>query len=85
MKVTLKLPRLGMNMQTGRIIEWFKRPGDRFSAGEPLYSIEADKASIEVPAPDGGRLVEIVAREGAEVAVGASICVIEAAPSDRRV
>jgi len=68
---------MGMNMQTARITQWLKHPGERFSAGESLYSVEADKANMEVPAPSGGRLVEIIASEGAEVTVGAPICVIE--------
>jgi len=70
---------MGMNMQRARITEWLKQPGDRLSEGEALYSIEADKANMEMPAPGSGRLVEIIAADGAEVPVGASICVIETA------
>ena len=37
MRVTLKLSRVGMNMEEATIVKWYKRPGESFMAGEPLY------------------------------------------------
>ena len=77
MKITLKLARVGMNMQEATVAEWFKQPGDTFTSGEALYSIETDKVTQEVPATADGTLVEIFVSAGDEVAVGAPICVVD--------
>lgn len=78
MKIILKLARIGMNMQEATIAEWFKKPGEVFSSGEFLYSIETDKVTQEVEATGNGKLIEILVPAGAEVPVGTPICVIEA-------
>ena len=54
MKIILKLARIGMNMQEATIAEWFKKPGEVFSSGEFLYSIETDKVTQEVEATGDG-------------------------------
>jgi pyruvate/2-oxoglutarate dehydrogenase complex dihydrolipoamide acyltransferase (E2) component len=77
MKVILKLTRIGMTMQTGTISEWFKRPGESFIQGEPLYSIETEKVNTDVPAPGSGTMLEVLAKVGQETEVGAPICVVE--------
>jgi 2-oxoglutarate dehydrogenase E2 component (dihydrolipoamide succinyltransferase) len=51
--------------------KWFKKPGDAVAVDEPLVELETDKVTIEVPAPAGGVLSEIVAKDGETVAVGA--------------
>ena len=50
------LPRLGWNMETGRLGEWLKRDGERVEAGELLFTVEGDKATQEVEALDSGIL-----------------------------
>lgn len=77
MKVTLKLPRISMNMEEGTITAWRKKPGDRFKQGDILYDVETEKATLEVEAPCDGTLIEILAAEGAVVEVGGSVCRIE--------
>ena len=77
MKVTLKLPRISMNMEEGTITAWRKQPGDPFKQGEILYDIETEKVTLEVEAPCDGTLVEIVAPEGEVVEVGGPVCRIE--------
>ena len=77
MKVTLKLPRISMNMEEGTITQWRKQPGDPFKQGEILYDIETEKAILEVEAPCDGTLVEIMAPEGEVVEVGGAVCRVE--------
>ena len=78
----IRLPRLGETMEEGRITLWLKKPGDAYSRGETLLEVETDKTVVEVPALSDGRLVEIIAEEGAMVAVGAPIARAESdAPS----
>ena len=50
------LPRLGWNMETGRLGEWLKKGGERVEAGELLFTVEGDKATQEVEALDSGIL-----------------------------
>ncbi len=73
MTATLTLPRLGETMESGRVATWLKKPGDLFTRGETILEIETDKVTVEMPALDDGRLVEIIAAEGADVAVGEAL------------
>ena len=72
----LKLPRMGMNVEEGTIVEWHKKPGEKFIAGEALYSIETDKTTAEVEAPCDGILEAINVNVGDDVSVGDDICSI---------
>jgi len=51
-------------MEHGTIVAWFKREGDSFTVGEPLYEVESEKANIEIEAKLPGTLARIVAGEG---------------------
>ena len=77
MKVSLKLPLFGMNMEEATIVKWHKRVGEAFSKGDPLYDIETEKVTSEVAAPCDGRLLETVAGEGQTISVGDIVCQIE--------
>jgi pyruvate/2-oxoglutarate dehydrogenase complex dihydrolipoamide acyltransferase (E2) component len=79
MKVTLKLPRLSMNMMQATITEWHKNAGDRIVEGETLYVVETEKVTSEVPSPTAGTLLEILAGPGSELEVGDPVCRVETA------
>lgn len=67
------MPALGMAQETGRLVRWLKREGERVTKGEPLMEVETDKAVVEVESPGAGILSGVKAREGEEVAVGTVI------------
>jgi len=71
------LPQLGETVTEGTITRWFFGIGERVPAEAPLYEISTEKVDSEVPSPLGGVLVEIIASEGATVAVGALLCRID--------
>ena len=77
MKMTLKLSRVGMNMEEATIVKWYKQPGEPFKVGEPLYEIETEKVNQEIAAPSDGTMIEIFAREGDIVKVGNQVCVVD--------
>jgi pyruvate/2-oxoglutarate dehydrogenase complex dihydrolipoamide acyltransferase (E2) component len=77
MKVELKLPRYGTNMEEGTIGRWLKAPGDNVTSGEPLCEIETEKVTTIYESPVSGRLIEIVAQEGDNAAVGGVLCRID--------
>jgi pyruvate dehydrogenase E2 component (dihydrolipoamide acetyltransferase) len=64
------MPRLSDTMEEGTVIKWLKGPGDQVILGEPLVEIETDKASMVYESDAAGTLLEVVAPEGATVAVG---------------
>ena len=80
MSLEVSIPPLGESVSEGTIARWLKRDGDTVKADEPLFELETDKATMEIPAPAAGRL-EIVEREGATVRVGTVVARIAEAES----
>jgi pyruvate/2-oxoglutarate dehydrogenase complex dihydrolipoamide acyltransferase (E2) component len=77
MRVNVKMPSLGYDMETGTVQSWMKSVGDVVKRGEPIAEIETDKTTVEMEALVSGTLVEIVCEAGTEAAVGAVIAVVE--------
>ncbi len=78
MAFSVVMPALEMAQETGKLIAWRKKEGDRVTKGEPLLEIETDKAVVEVEAPADGILAGIKASAGADVPVGQTIAWIVA-------
>lgn len=72
------MPQLGETVTEGTVVTWHRKPGDKVRADELLFDVETDKVAMEVPAPATGVLKEILVAEGATVAVGTRLAVIEA-------
>ena len=66
------LPKVDMDMATGRISRWLVAEGAAVKQGEPLFEIETDKAAMEIEAPASGILRNRVA-EGSDVPVGDAV------------
>jgi len=73
MAISVVMPALEMAQETGKLLAWRKKEGERVSKGEPLLEIETDKAVVEVEAPGDGVLVGISAQVGAVIPVGETI------------
>jgi dihydrolipoamide dehydrogenase len=56
--------------------------GDTVAAEDPLIELESDKATMEVPAPEGGTIKEIKVAEGDKVSMGTVIMVFEGAGAE---
>jgi 2-oxoisovalerate dehydrogenase E2 component (dihydrolipoyl transacylase) len=81
---TLKLPDLGEGLQEAEIVAWHVSPGDHVVADQPLLSVETDKAVVEVPSPQAGRIGRLHAAPGDVVPIGAPLVDFEeAAEADR--
>ena len=78
MAFSVVMPALEMAQETGKLISWRKKEGDRVQKGEPLVEIETDKAVVEVEAPADGLLVGIKAAAGMDIPVGKTIAWIVA-------
>jgi len=79
MAFSVVMPALEMAQETGKLLAWRKKEGDRVTKGEPLLEIETDKAVVEVEAPTDGILAGIKAAEGSDIPVGQIIAWIVAA------
>ena len=71
MATEIRVPTLGESVTEATIGTWFKKVGDPVATDEALVELETDKVTIEVSAPTGGTLSEIVAKEGDTVGVDA--------------
>lgn len=78
MRTTVKLPRIGMQMEEATIVRFCVAPGEPFGAGDPLYEIETEKVNNEIEATGSGTMVEHCVAEGDIVAVGDPVCIIDA-------
>src|SRR5215471_7194573 len=78
MAFSVVMPALEMAQETGKLIAWRKKEGERVLKGEPLLDVETDKAVVEVEAPAEGVLAGIRAAEGSDIPVGQTIAWIVA-------
>src|SRR5437660_9521435 len=86
MAISVVMPALEMAQETGKVVSWRKREGERVAKGEPLLEIETDKAVVEIEAPGDGILSAVSAGEGAVIPVGQTIAWLlqpgESAPAE---
>ena len=75
------MPKLSEAMETGKIIKWLKKEGDRIQGGDILAEIETDKADVEMEAFGAGVLRKVLVPAGEKAPVGTLIGVI-AEPGD---
>ncbi len=74
----VKLPKWGLSMEEGTIVEWMVGPGDDVAQGDVLATVESEKAQMDLPAPVGGVFARALVEEGETVDVGVELCVIAA-------
>ncbi len=82
----IKMPDLGSDIEEGVLLNWIKGIGDQIKEGDVLAEIETDKATVEVPAPVSGTIIELLGAPGDTLKVGAVIGHVgsagEAVPAD---
>lgn len=67
------LPRVDMDMTTGKIAKWFVEPGAQVTKGQPLFEIETDKAAMEIEAPASGTIRDLAGASGDDIPVGSVV------------
>jgi len=63
------MPQMGQSVEEAAITQWLKKEGDTVAEGEPIFTIQTDKAEIECEATDGGVLRKILVEEDVDVPV----------------
>jgi pyruvate dehydrogenase E2 component (dihydrolipoamide acetyltransferase) len=66
----LIMPKAGDAMTEGKVVRWYKQPGDPVKKGEPVAEIETDKVNLDLEAESDGTLGVHAAKEGDMVPVG---------------
>ena len=69
MPVDILVPPLSQTSDSLLLLEWLKQPGDKVTKGEALFTVETDKASLEVESPESGTLFEVYAKPQTEITV----------------
>jgi len=71
------LPELGEGVETGDVVEVLVSEGDTIEEEQPVVEVETEKASVEIPAPFGGKVREIKVKAGDTVKVGQALLAVE--------
>ena len=79
--VDVPVPDIG-DFKNVPVVELLVKPGDIVKADDPLVTLESDKATLEVPSPSAGRVIEILLKVGDKVSKGSHILRIEAVGAD---
>ena len=82
MAIELKVPPVGESVTEVQIGEWLKGEGQRVKRDEVIVKIETDKVTVDLPAPVGGVLKQVVRKQGQGAVVGDVIGFIEEAAED---
>jgi pyruvate dehydrogenase E2 component (dihydrolipoamide acetyltransferase) len=74
------LPDLGEGLQEAELVAWHVGEGDHVVADQPLVSVETEKAVVEVPSPQDGKIARLCVQPGERVKVGGSLVEFEEGP-----
>ena len=73
------MPKLGLTMEEGTVLQWLRREGEQVTKGEPILEVEGDKTTSEVESPADGVLLRTVVCENETVPVGDVVGLVGAA------
>ena len=71
------LPDLGEGLQEAELVSWHVSEGDHVVEDQPLVAVETEKAVVEIPSPQSGRIARLLAKAGDRVKVGAPLVEFE--------
>lgn len=74
-----RMPSLGADMESGKLVEWLKRVGDPVAGGDIIAVVETQKGAIEIEVFESGTLDRLLVEIGATVPVGTPLAVIRGA------
>lgn len=72
---TFNLPDLGEGLQEAEIVNWHVSEGDHVVADQPIVAVETEKAVIEIPSPQSGRILKLIGQPGERIPVGSPLVV----------
>lgn len=63
MAIRIEMPKLGLNMKEGLLVEWLAKDGEKVEKDQPLFIVETEKVTNEVTAQEAG-ILHHVGKEG---------------------
>ena len=84
MTVEFRLPDVGEGLEEAEVVRWLVKVGDTVERDQAIVEIQTDKALVEIPSPEAGRVGELAAEEGDIVKVGDLLFVIDSEASKKR-
>ncbi|OYV96608.1 MAG: dihydrolipoamide succinyltransferase [Planctomycetia bacterium 21-64-5] len=86
MSIELKVPIVGESIREVQIGDWLKGEGEFVEKDQPVVELESDKATVELPAPESGKIAKVLKRKGEMASVGEVIGQLEqgAAPTGEK-
>jgi len=70
-----KLPDIGEGVYEGEVVKWFVKEGDAVKENDPVVEVMTDKVTVQIPSPVTGKILQLRAKEGEVVKVGATLVV----------
>src|ERR1044072_2406239 len=77
----VEMPKMGISVSEGTILEWRKQPGDWVEADETIADVTTDKGDVEIPSPATGRWPKLMVGAGDPAEGGPVIAEIDSAAS----
>jgi len=77
MSIDFKLPELGENIESGDIVNVLVSEGQQIAANDGVFELETDKAVVEIPCPNAGKVTKIHCNKGDTVQVGQTLLSVE--------
>ncbi|CAB4833352.1 unannotated protein [freshwater metagenome] len=77
MKHMIKMPRVAETTDEFYLVSWNVQVGDHVEIGDSLMEVETDKATVQIPSPVSGTIVELFFKEGDEINTGSHIASCE--------
>lgn len=79
MSSAIVMPKIGLTMTEGKIVEWRKAVGDRVELGDIVFVFETEKVSFDVEATQSGLVTRIIIGEGETVPIGTEVALLDEA------
>ncbi|MCZ6489850.1 MAG: 2-oxoglutarate dehydrogenase, partial [Acidobacteria bacterium] len=67
MPTDVRMPQMGESISEGTVTRWLKKVGETVEKDEMLFEISTDKVDAEIPSPEAGILIQVLAAEGQTV------------------
>src|SRR5215469_7098470 len=77
MPIELRVPEVGESITEVEIGDWLKAAGDEVKKDDPVVTLESEKATVELPAPESGRIAKVLKQKGETAKVGEVIALLE--------
>lgn len=71
------LPKWGLTMEDGKIVEWLVSVGDRVEQGQVIATVETEKIEVDLEAPAAGVVAELIVPEGDTADVGEDVIALD--------